>query len=66
VTQFFFLEEKTAKEIHKRIFSSLGDSSPFYETVRNLWVNKIKRGKISNEDAPCFEDPRTVVTSEIR
>jgi len=28
---FFFLKEKTAKEIHERIFPTLGDSYPFYE-----------------------------------
>lgn len=32
------------KEIHEKIFSTLSDSCPSYETIR-LWVNKFKRDK---------------------
>jgi len=61
VIQFFFLEGKTAKEIHERMFPILGDSCPCYESVR-LWVNEFKRGRISIKDAPRSGGPRTVVT----
>jgi len=61
VIQFFFLEGKTAKEIHERMFPILGDSCPCYESVR-LWVNEFKRGRTSIKDAPRSGGPRTVVT----
>ncbi|EZA55747.1 Histone-lysine N-methyltransferase SETMAR, partial [Ooceraea biroi] len=64
VIQFFFLEGKTAKEIHERILLTLGDSCPSYETVR-LWVNEFKRGRTSIEDAPRPGARKTAVTPEI-
>jgi histone-lysine N-methyltransferase SETMAR len=64
VIQFFFLEGKTAKEIHERIFPTLGDSCPSYEAVR-LWVNEFKRGRTSIEDAPRSGGPKTAVVPKI-
>ena len=34
VIQFLFLEGKTANEMHKRIFPTLGDSYSSYEAIR--------------------------------
>jgi transposase len=64
VIQFFFLEGKTAKEIHERIFPTLGDSCPSYEAIR-LWVNEFKRGRTSIEDAPRSGRPKTAVVPKI-
>lgn len=64
VIQFFFLEGKTAKEIHERILPTLGSSCPSYETVR-LWVNEFKRGRTSIDDAPRPGAPKTAVVPEI-
>ncbi|KAK5645801.1 hypothetical protein RI129_004265 [Pyrocoelia pectoralis] len=63
VIQFFFLEGKTAKEIHDRILPTLGDSCSSYETVR-FWVNEFKRGSTSIQDAPRPGAPKSAVTPE--
>lgn len=64
VIQSFFLEGKTATEIHDQIFPTLRDSCPSYETIR-LWVNEFKRGRTSIEDAAHSGAPKTAVTTEI-
>ena len=59
--QFFFLKEKTAKEIHEKIAPTLGDSYPYYEIVR-LWVNEFKRGRKSIEDVPHPKTLKSAMT----
>jgi len=54
--QFIFLEGKTAKEIHERIFPTLDDLHVF-ETIR-FWVNEFKFGKISIKDVSRSGSPR--------
>ena len=48
VIQFFFLERKTAKEIHEKITPTLGNLCLSYETV-GFWVNEIKQSRTSIE-----------------
>lgn len=64
VVKFFFLEGKTAREIHERILPTLGPSCPSYENVR-LWVNSFQRERTSIEDALRPEAPKKAIMATI-
>ena len=49
VTQFFFLESKTAKNMHAKIFLTMSDSYFSFEAI-HLWDNEVKRGRTSIEE----------------
>ena len=59
----FFLEGKTAKEIHGSIAHISVDSCPSYETVR-FWVNEFKRSRKSIEDELHHGTLKSAVTPD--
>ena len=63
VIQFFFLKGRTAKKISERIAFALGDSWPFYGTLR-LWVKEFKWTMTSIEEAPRHGTRTSDVTPE--
>ena len=63
-SNFFFLQDKTLKEIHTILKETLGEHAPSYATIKN-WVAQTKHGDFSTCDAPCPGRPKTVTTPEI-
>ena len=61
---FFFLQEKTPKEIHAILTETLGEHAPSYATVKN-WVAKVKRDDLSTCAAPRSGWLKTVTTPQI-
>jgi len=64
LSSFFFLQDKTPKEIHAILIEALGEYVPSYATVKN-WVAHFKRGDFSTCDAPRPGRPKTVTTPQI-
>jgi len=60
VIKYFFLQDKTPKEIHGILKETLGE----HATVKNL-VAQFKRGDFSTCVAPRPGQPKTVTTPEI-
>ena len=63
-SSFFFLQDKTPKEIHAILTETLEEHAPLYATVKN-WVAQFKRGDFSTCDEPRPGRPKTVTTPEI-
>jgi len=61
---FFFLQDKSLKEIHAILTQTLGEHAPSYATVKNL-VALFKRGDFSTCDASHPGRTKTVTTPEI-
>ena len=64
VIKFFFLQDKSPKEIHAILTETLGEHASSYATVKN-WVTQFKRGDFSTCDGPRPGRPKTVTTPEI-
>ena len=61
---FFFLQDKSLKEIHAILTQTLGEHAPSYATVKNL-VALFKRGDFPTCDASHPGRTKTVTTPEI-
>jgi len=63
-SSFFFIQDKTSKEIHAILTETSREHAPSYATVKN-WVAQFKLGDFFTCDAPRPERPKTVTTPEI-